>query len=229
MLFGIVIGIILILSGMVLSAPNKTASATKHNISDKDFTPSQMVSTVSFWLLIFWTILIAGLGLVVISQARSFLLQVDTTLSPAVISLMVGLISVCNGLGRLIFGAIYDSLDWRKTIFAICSVNILGAVVLFVGLRGSLILLVISFGLIGLGYGGAPTFNAAVAKRFYGASYYPINFPIINLNLLVSSFIPTLASGMLARSGNYSSISLLLIAMACVSILAALPLKKPNL
>ena len=162
-----------------------------------------MVKTGSFWLIIIWTILLAGLGLAVIGQARGLLLRVEASLSPARLSLLVGLISVCNGLGRLLFGACYDAIGWRRTILCISATSLLGAVLLTFGLRLSTAVMAAAFCVIGLGYGGAPTFNAAVTRRFYGDRFYPINFPIVNLNLLVSSFVPTFVSAVATSAGDY--------------------------
>ena len=86
----------------------------------------------------------------------------------------------------------------------------------------------ISFCAVGLGYGGAPTFNAAATKQFFGETHFPINFPIINLNLLVSSFLPTLVSGISAAHGGYGAAVLVLVIMGAVSIPVALCIRQPK-
>lgn len=228
LIFGAVIGSVLIIAGLVLRMPESGTARAAAAASEKDVPPARMVSTPSFWLIILWSILLAGLGLAVIGQSRGLLLSVAGDLSPARLSVLVGLISVCNGLGRMLFGASYDSFGWKKTILFICITNLLGASLLAVSLRGSLALMIAAFCLIGLGYGGAPTYNAAVSKLFYGTAYFPINFPIINLNLLISSFVPTLVSGIAAGRGGYGTASILLIAMAALSIPVALALRQPK-
>lgn len=227
-LFGIVIGAALIIAGFLLRAPESEAQTGVRKVSDRDRTPGQMAATPTFWLLIVWSILLAGLGLAVIGQSRGLLQSVSADITPASLSLFVGLISVCNGLGRLLFGAIYDRTGWRRTILAVCAASLLGAVLLAISLRGSLALMVAAFCIIGLGYGGAPTFNAAAAKQFFGDAYFPINFPIINLNLLVSSFMPTLVSSIAASSEGYGTASLVLVAMAALSVPAALLIRQPK-
>ena len=228
LLFGIVIGAVLVIAGFVLRAPEHTAQKGKAALTERDRTPGQMAATSTFWLLIVWSILLAGLGLAVIGQSRGLLQSVRPEISPAQLSLFVGLISVCNGLGRLFFGAVYDRTGWRRTILAVCAARLLGAVLLAASLRGSLALMVAAFAIIGLGYGGAPTFNAAAAKQFFGETYFPINFPIINLNLLVSSFVPTLVSGIAAARGGYGAAALFLVAMGAVSVPIALLIRQPK-
>ena len=137
-LFGIVIGAALIIAGFLLRAPESEAQTGVRKVSDRDRTPGQMAATPTFWLLIVWSILLAGLGLAVIGQSRGLLQSVSADITPASLSLFVGLISVCNGLGRLLFGAIYDRAGWRRTILAVCAASLLGAVLLAISLRGSL-------------------------------------------------------------------------------------------
>ena len=226
--FGIVIGAVLIAAGLVLRMPQSVGKSASGAASDRDRTPLQMVRTATFWLLIVWSILVAGLGLAVIGQSRGLLVSVQEQLSPEKLSLFVGLISVCNGLGRLLFGAIYDRFKWRPTIFAVSAASLIGAALLALSLKGSIALMVASFCIIGLGYGGAPTFNAAATKQFFGETHFPINFPIINLNLLVSSFVPTLVSGISAAHGGYGAAALVLVIMGAVSIPVALCIRQPG-
>ena len=187
-----------------------------------------MIRTTTFWLLILWSILLAGLGLAVIGQSRGLLLSVRENLSAEKLSLFVGLISVCNGLGRLLFGALYDRFGWRAAILAVSGTGLLGAALLALSLNGSLALMVAAFCIVGLGYGGAPTFNAAAAKQFFGETHFPVNFPIINLNLLVSSFVPTLVSSIAAAHGSYHAAALVLVIMGAASLPTALGIRMPK-
>lgn len=227
-IFGVVIGAVLIAAGLILRMPETGARHAAIAGSARDHTPLQMVQTVTFWLLILWSILVAGLGLAVIGQSRGLLNSVQENLSPEKLSLFVGLISVCNGLGRLFFGAVYDRFHWRATILAVSVTGLMGAALLALSLKGSLALMVAAFCMVGLGYGGAPTFNAAATKQFFGETHFPINFPIINLNLLVSSFVPTLVSGISSARGGYGAAAVVLVVMGAVSLPIAFFIRQPR-
>ena len=227
-MFGVVIGAVLIAAGLILRVPQAGGKQAAVTASASDHTPAQMLRTMTFWLLILWSILVAGLGLAVIGQSRGLLLSVREHLGADKLSLFVGLISVCNGLGRLLFGAVYDRCQWRATIVAVSGASLLGAVLLALSLRGSLPLMVAAFCIVGLGYCGAPTFNAAATKQFFGETHFPINFPIINMNLLVSSFVPTLVGGISAAHGGYGAAALVLAAMGAVSLPIALWVRQPK-
>lgn len=226
-ILGVVIGVMLFAAGLVLRVP-QTAGHRNQIASERDLTPLQMVRTLTFWMLILWSILLAGLGLAVIGQSRGLLLSVREQLSAERLSLFVGLISVCNGLGRLLFGALYDRFGWRAAILAVSGTGLLGAALLALSLNGSLALMIASFCIVGLGYGGAPTFNAAAAKHFFGETHFPVNFPIINLNLLVSSFVPTAVSGIAAAHGGYHAAALVLVLMGAASLPIALGIRMPK-
>lgn len=222
LIMGVVIAIVLIVGSFFFKLPPATlAPAAKKQVVDaqeKDFTPIQMVRTSSFWLFFLWAILISGIGLAVISQAKPFAAEIGGVVDVSVITLVVGFISICNGLGRLIFGGLFDKLGWRKTMTLVNVISLLGVLVLMGALfAGSFPLVVVGFIGTGLAYGGAPTMGSAFIGKFFGTKNYPVNFSIGNMNLLVASFSGTVAGALYDASGNYVST---LIAIGVCSVVA---------
>ena len=85
------------------------------------------------------------------------------------------------------------------------------------------------FGLIfmGLSYGGLPTMSSAFTRKTFGSKNYPVNLPIVNLNLLIASFIgPTVAARMFDTAGSYLGPMLCVIAFAIVALICAVLLRK---
>ena len=62
---------------------------------------------------------------------------------------------------------------------------------------------------------------------FFGVKNYPVNFSIINLNLLLASFGGTLAGAIYDKQGSYMSIFVIMLVAIAVSTLCTLLIKKP--
>ena len=65
-----------------------------------------MVKTAAFWLLFFIIVCSNMIGTGVIGHSRY--IAVEAGVATGITALVVGLQSVCNGLGRLAFGTLFD-------------------------------------------------------------------------------------------------------------------------
>ena len=111
-LFGIAVAVCLTIAGAIirrpgedaqLSAPKKSTAVRQENFETKDFTTSQMLRRLSFWMAFVCLSFLAAVGNTVISFARDLALSVEASASLA--TTLVGVLAVCNGLGRGIPGA----------------------------------------------------------------------------------------------------------------------------
>ena len=75
-----------------------------------------MIKQPSFWLYFIWAIVISAAGLVLVSQANGIAKEVGTTVDQGTIATVVGLISIMNGIGRVIFGGLFDKKGYRPTL-----------------------------------------------------------------------------------------------------------------
>ncbi|MBR5869319.1 MAG: MFS transporter [Clostridia bacterium] len=187
--------------------------------------PLGMLKRFSFYALFFVCTFQAAVGNTMISFAKDFSLSLDASASLAVT--LVGLLSVCNGFGRLISGALLDKLGLRKTQYIIVAILMSAALVGLAGvLVHSLALGICSLVLCGFSYGFCPTFSAAATLQFYGAAHYPLNLSIVNLTLIPTSFMATLAGGLVESSGGYLGVFLVLTLAALAASAVNLCLKK---
>ena len=111
MWLGITLGIILFLSSLLLKLPSTgtkfpEVAADSSNASVPDITTAQMVRRASFWKISIFVFTLGAIGNTIVSFARDYAISVGTSESFAVT--LVGLLSVCNGLARLVAGAIFD-------------------------------------------------------------------------------------------------------------------------
>lgn len=226
---GLAMAAVLFAASFFLRAPDGGASGPQTGrASTADYTPAQMLRQSGFWCLFFWAILLSGVGLIVISLSRGLVVFTSDSLSAGAISLMVGLISVCNGLGRILFGALYDKIGRRPTMRIVTLANLAGIGLIALSLSGGAAFLAAGFVCVGFGYGGTPTMNAAVVKQFYGSENYAVNFSILNTNLLPASFLSPLGASMYERTGTFSGVLLLLAALGCAALAVSFFVRGPS-
>lgn len=194
-----------------------------------DINSAAMVKKASFWLYYIWAILISAAGLVLVSQASGIAVQVGTTVSDGNIATVVGLISICNGIGRVIFGALFDKKGYRLTMIVDMVIFIAACVVLTLALTtGSFLLIIIGFIIGGFAYGGVTPTNSAIISDFFGRTNYPMNFSLINTNLLIASFASTIAGRLYDASGSYLTNIFLMFGVIIVGFIVFLGIRRPK-
>ena len=234
---GVMVFAVIFLCGMVIRKPKAeeiSGYVTAFKGTDKkagnDFTTKQVMADTSFWLFFVYAVLLSAAALALIAQARGIVTDTAPELSAGNIATIVGLISVFNGVGRVIFGGLYDRLGQRMTMILNCGLYFISVLVNLCGLKtGSLSLIILGFILFGLSYGGVPPTNSAFMMDFYGTKHYPVNFSIVNLNLLFASFGGTLAGVIYDRQGSYMTIFMIMMVAVVMAVVCTMLIKKRNL
>ena len=194
-----------------------------------DINTSQLLRNRNFWLIFFWAVFASSSGLALVSQASGIAGQVSQALNAGAIATIVGLISILNGIGRVIFGMIFDKKGFRITIILDTVVFLVAAFIIMTALRsGSVTTLVAGFIIGGLAYGGIMPTNAAIISDFFGRTYYPTNFSMITLNLLPASFASTLAGKLFDMTGTYITITIMMIIATVISFVIFLLIRRPE-
>ncbi len=182
-------------------------------------TTGQMLRTPTFWLYFVWAILLSASGLSLISQASGVAREVGSTVSAGTIATVVGLISVFNGLGRILFGGLFDRIGRSRTMLAVSAAFIVTAVILVIALKlGSFPLIVVGFICGGLAYSGVTPTNSAFINTYYGPKNYAVNLPMINLNLIIASFGSAIAGALFDSTQSYFAVYLLMAGLAVAGI-----------
>ena len=234
-LLGISICIVLILAGLLLKKPDAQmilpkAKTTKisqtENFEQYDYTAAQMLCRPSFWMAFLCISFLAAVGSSVISFARDLALSVNASESLAVT--LVGILSVCNGLGRIITGAIFDIIGRRKTmlyanIFTICAASV---TLLSVSI-GSLPLCIAGLCLTGLSYGSCPTITASFTSSFFGMKYFSTNMALMTFTVMAGSLIATVSNKVLEATGGYTSTFFMLLALTFIALILNVFIRKP--
>jgi OFA family oxalate/formate antiporter-like MFS transporter len=190
---------------------------------------AEMMKKPSFWLYYIWAILVSAAGLALVSQASGIAWQVGPEVSAGAIATIVGLISIFNGIGRVIFGALFDKFGYRLTMILDMIIFIITGVILIMALlSGNFALIVIGFVVGGLAYGGVTPTNSAIISDFFGRKNYPMNFSVINTNLIIASFGSTIAGKLFDASGSYMSTCAMMIGLTVVGFVMFLGIRRPN-
>ena len=234
-LLGICIAAALVIAGLTIRKPDASVSlpqpkavlpGRRESFETRDYAPTQMLRRFTFWRAFVFMVCLTAVGSSVISFARDLALSVGA--GAALATTMVGILAVCNGLGRVITGAVFDAMGRRFTMMAASiAVTVAAATTLAAIALHSLPLCIVGLCLTGISYGTSPTISSVFTSTFYGQKYFATNFSIANFNLMFASFVATACSSLLTTSGSYIAPFVLLFVLSLFTIVLNLTLKKP--
>ncbi|MBR2949411.1 MAG: MFS transporter [Lachnospiraceae bacterium] len=234
-ILGASICIVLLLAGFLLKKPDSSAnlpqpkaakSAAAEAFAKKDYTSMQMLGRPSFWLAFLSISFLAAVGSSVISFAKDLALSVQAPESLAVS--LVGVLSVCNGLGRIITGAVFDRIGRRKTMLCANIITICAAAVTLLAVSvGSLPLCIAGLCLTGMSYGSCPTITAAFTSTFFGMKYFSTNMALMTFTVMAGSLIATVSNKVLEITGGYTSTFMMLLALTFTALVLNAFIRKP--
>lgn len=232
---GMAICIVLIIAGLLLKKPAedtnlpqpKTTKASKSETFEaKDYTTGQMLLRPSFWMAFICISFLAAVGSSVISFAKDLALSVNAPEALAVS--LVGVLSVCNGLGRILTGAVYDVIGRRKTMLCANVLTIFAALVTLLSVNiNSLPLLIVGLCLTGMSYGACPTITAAFTSSFFGMKYFSTNMALMTFTVMGGSLIATLSTKVLEITGGYPATFVMLLALTFAALVLNAFIRKP--
>ena len=241
---GIITAVIVAVSMFFISAPPldwqapapKKASKKKPVQSYEEINTITMFKRSSFWLFFLWAICLSAAGLMVVSQGTPMAMEsMQITAESATaaqmgsIATIVGFISIFNGVGRIIFGFLFDKIGRFLTMLLGGIVFIVAMLLVIWALKGhSTVVLVFAYIASGIGYGCVTPTNSAFASLFYGMKNYPVNLPVINMNLLIASFGSTIAGAVYDSSGSYVTVIILVIGLLVVGTILGFFIRKPK-
>ncbi|MBR4940614.1 MAG: MFS transporter [Clostridia bacterium] len=217
-IYGTILALIILVQAFILKMPqvqSKTASE-----SESDMTALQMVKRFSFWKLFIFFALFASVGSTAIAGAKIQFMTLGAVQSAA---FLAGILTVCNGIGRIVSGAFFDKFGRRKTQYITSAVVICATALTLIGYAAELTVIgCIGLCLCGFSYGFSPTTSAAFAAEFYGPRNFPLNFSILNLVLIPASFVPTILNS-LSGTATFA----VLVAFSVVGLGINLTIRKP--
>jgi OFA family oxalate/formate antiporter-like MFS transporter len=232
------VGFLVVVLGLaqLLSVPPKgyvppgTAPAPAGATMKKvDFAPMEMLGTWQFYALWFMYVCGAGAGLMIISKLATI---AQTQAGLKLGFLLVAVLAVGNGGGRIAAGALSDRIGRRATFFTCFAFQALLIVLLASARSGSVlatpVVLAALSALIGANYGANLALFPSITKDFYGLKDFGINYGLVFTAWGLGGFTLSLLAGRVYDATKtftfayYCSAALLVIA-ALVTLLIKPP------
>lgn len=226
---GILCFCVLLVSSVVLRAPKQGDLPVQRQGEGKaempdGLTAGETVKSASFWLFYLYGAAGSVIGSTVISFARDFAVDVGAAASAA--ALFVGVLSVCNGVGRILCGLFYDKFGGKMTLPLIALLTVCVPVILLAALGSrSTALLAAGFAMAGITYGSYPTVSASFISEEYGRRDFSINYSVSNSKLLFSSFGAAAAGMLLERTSSYRMPLVMLVCFAVIALLLSFTIR----
>ena len=228
--FGIVFTIILILASFFIYVNSDKTALSKKEIPNcyLNIPPQLMLRKKSFQLFFCLVVLQTFAGLAFLSQAQGMIIQITSMAPTEEIAVIIGILSVCNSLGVLIIGGLFDILRYYHTILLTAVGYVFGAVITFLSIYISNIsLLICGFIIFGIFFGGGNALNTAVILKLYGSTHYSGNYAVLNFNMLISSLGGLTAGVLIDLFGNYLFLLMGIVFFGIVSLLLGFLMKTP--
>lgn len=235
-ILGISSCLILLIGSFILHYPTSQEQAQLPQVTltmeTNSYQPQQVLKTKTFYIFVLFYIFMGGIGMSLINHlAPAFQedLQVGATLTATIVSL----VSLFNGLGRVIWGFVFDKKGTAlilKILGILVSVSLLFMVI---ALRfHMMILFAIAASCVMFCYGGSSSLAPIVIRHLFGNEYFSINFSITNIGTLILSTFPTLVGTIQTMTHHYEMAFIVLLMFGMGTFLFALmykPIAKKEL
>ena len=175
----------------VLKAQADGPSARK-----EDFTPGEMLRTWQFYGLWFMYACSAGAGLMIIAKLATI---VDVQAGVELGFILVAVLALGNGAGRIIAGVLSDVIGRKRTMFISFVLQAVLVALLSQAGQGNVLsgvpLLAVVSALIGANYGASLSLFPSVTKDYYGTKNFGINYGLVFTAWGVGGFMLALLAG----------------------------------
>lgn len=209
------------------AAVAETKKAVVDDEVGADMTTGEMLKRPAFWLFFIWAVVLSATGLAIMGNAAQCAADVGATAAKA--ASIAGIFSICNGLGRIMIGLVFDR--WGRKVGATLAnvlITVGMAVVAFASMNNSVSMFTFGGIITILGYGCIPPLNAAFINKFYGPTNYPMNLSAMTLNLIPASILgPIVTNMVLQATGSYTGMYLALIVVSAIVYIMQRMIKRP--
>ena len=232
-IFAAVTFVLLIILCLLFKGPDEsyrvTGSTSNKREPALELKPQEMLKKPSFIFYYLWAILTTAAGLTIVSQASGIIAEVNEAISAGTIATIVGVLAITNGLGRVIFGALFDRIKTNTVMTLDIMTFFLAGVCIILSIDGHIMIFgIVGFIFCGLAYGAVPTINSAIISDFFGRKNFAVNYSITNTNLIIASFASTIAGRVFDNYGSYKYVVAVMLIYVFATLLIQIPVKRPK-
>jgi OFA family oxalate/formate antiporter-like MFS transporter len=174
-----------------------------------DFSTTEMLHTPQFYLIFLTFAVSAGAGLMSIGLMKIYPMEAlqasgYTAIEASAIAgtAMAVFFSIANGVGRIVWGTMSDSLGRKKSVILMAATQ--GLILLtFTSMAGNEYLLYLGAALIGFNFGGNFALFPAITADEFGNGAVGHNYPFVFLSYGVGGIAFPILGGVLGDMGNF--------------------------
>jgi len=234
--FGIGQGLIVMLVGLLLRAPmrGEVPEVAKVSLARRDYMPTEMVKTPTFWVMYVMFVLMAAGGLMATAQlgpiAKDFKIAdipvslIGITLPALTFAATID--RVLNGLTRPFFGWISDHIGRENTMCLAFAIEGVGIYALSVYGQNP-VLFVILTGLVFFAWGEIYSLFPATCGDTYGSKYAATNAGLLYTAKGTAALIVPYTSVLTTMTGSWHAVFLSAAALNIIAALMAIFILKP--
>lgn len=187
---------------------------------------SEMIKKPIFWIYFLLSGFAAGIGLAIVNHASPLLIE-DLFLTASLASFVISAISISNGLGRFIWGILYDKLGLKIILLCINSFMFisLGIMILSIHIQSSLLFIIAACCLM-FTFGGNAATIPTIMRELFGHRTFSLNYSVLCINALLSSLLPTLVGTLQTISHNYTLSLYVILFIALIDLILTFILLK---
>jgi OFA family oxalate/formate antiporter-like MFS transporter len=186
----------------------------------KDYNWNEMMQTGPFWTWFVWDLFLCSAGLMIIGHIVPMAVEKGVDKAEAIIAMSI--LSVSNGLGRFLYGYLWDAIGRKKTM-------VLAAIGMVIGLLGLLYLttwvgyagFILAVIITGSSYGGLVPINNTFLATSFGPKNAGVNVGLGSLPLVAAVFIGPYLGAHIKMASGYDLAIILGGAVAVISFIVA--------
>ena len=179
---------------------------------------SVMVKKPIFWIYYLMTVLFGGVGLVIINHCSPMMIE-GLSVNAGFAALVISITSICNGVGRLCWGIIFDKMGVKNCLMLICCLLVLSSAGLYFSfLIQSVFLFVIFSCTMLISYGGNAITCPSVIRELFGHRTFSLNYSVLATDAVFTSIFPSIIGTIQVVTHGYATPLLLLVVCSVLSI-----------
>ncbi|WP_314723490.1 MFS transporter [Enterocloster bolteae] len=231
-ILGALVGAVLLLTAFVVREPVKgdwvgIMKEKGQRTKTVEVRTLEMIRKAEFHHYYMLNLLVGTIGVVMMNFTNDYFSVLGCGKPMAL--MMVGCVSVSNGIGRFLIGIIYD-WSGRMTALLVTVVSGVGSMgcLLLSAITGNVEAGVIGAVLAGASYGVIPAAAGPIVRERYGETYFASNYSVILTTTMPASVMATVAGAILTAGGTFTSIYLILFIFSLISCINYVNLRKRN-